>query len=230
MTKPRKRAFIALDTAYQHGVVALFTETELLFAQTLTTKYAHGQQLGPAIQHALQAANEQKLHIAGIFCGLGPGSFVGVRLALAFALGFSYARGIPVMGFCSHRALALSLLNKYPEFMLAMKASGQLYYASGYTTQDGQLSLVSPTAVLPLEEISAQNKREVVVTDQDEARVALNKKTTTVNLLGPSPDGVFKAALETLAGGLVDQSLVIKPNYIKPPSVSLPKKITPRAG
>lgn len=230
MIKPTKRAFIALDTAYQHGVVTLFTETELLFAQTLTTKYAHGQQLGPAIQQAVQVADEQGVHIVGMFSGLGPGSFVGVRLALAFALGFSCARGIPLMGFCSHRALALSLANKHPELMVAMKASGQLYYVSRYSVQDAQLSAISPIVVLPLEEIVAHNKQEVIGTDQDEALMALSKKSAVLNLLGPSSEGVFKAAQEVLAGGLIDQSSLIKPNYIKPPSVSLPKKIIPRAG
>lgn len=47
--------------------------------------------------------------LAWIAVGVGPGSFTGIRIAMAFAQGLALPRGIPVHGFTSFEALHLSI-------------------------------------------------------------------------------------------------------------------------
>lgn len=60
------------------------------------------------IDEALQCARLQKSDIERIGVGLGPGSYTGIRAALAVAYGWTLARSTPLVGFSSADACALA--------------------------------------------------------------------------------------------------------------------------
>lgn len=224
MKSAKKPAYIALDTAYAHGAVVLFSKQGMEYHQELSTRHAHGQELTLALKEAQAYAQSQGFFVAGIFCGLGPGSFVGVRLALASALGYSFAKSIPLMGFCSHQAIALSAACGHERLSIVMKASGDFYYVSEYASQHGIIKSVAAPLVQALPDISLSG---FCLSDQPDLVRARNSDATIEQILGPSKQGIHQAALAVLKHDLHDQSAIIKPNYIKPPSASVSVKYQP---
>lgn len=64
----------------------------------------HDAHLFPALQEALERLGERKLDV--ILVGSGPGSYGGVRVALAAATGVAVVRGCRIAPMCSWEALA----------------------------------------------------------------------------------------------------------------------------
>ncbi len=65
----------------------------------------HGVALAPAVQRLLaEIGGPRALSLVAV--GLGPGSYTGVRVGVAFAKSFAFAAGLPVVGVCSHDAMA----------------------------------------------------------------------------------------------------------------------------
>lgn len=215
-------AFLALDTSCDTGMVVLCDRDHVYYSQTLPQKLSHAQLLCPAIDDALVALKNHGLVLACVFVGLGPGSFVGLRVALATALGFSFGRSLPLMGFCSHQALASSVLDSFENLSVAMKASGDLCY----------LTHIKPvwqsTELILKQDISAKLPDNTqLVSNLIIDNLESDKKIILTKSDGPSEFGIQKALCHRLLqeGQIIDESDYIKPNYIKGANVSVPKNV-----
>lgn len=71
------------------------------------------------IQKALEGSGVAREGVAALAVGLGPGSYTGIRLAIAVAQGWQLAAGIPVIGVGSVDVMA-TLTPPGEEFLLAV--------------------------------------------------------------------------------------------------------------
>jgi tRNA threonylcarbamoyladenosine biosynthesis protein TsaB len=221
------KIYLALDTAYEHGRVVVFNKNEILYSRLLKEKMAHSKEICYALLEAKKFCKDQKIFLDGVFSGLGPGSFIGIRIALATALGFSFAYSLPLMGFCSQLALAYSVINTCGHYYIFMKASGDLGYFSEFRLIGGTLHIVASTSVMPLIDVCKEiNPLSVIFSDQAKKIATLDLPVKVLEIHGPTDQGIIAAALNTMKNkkGFIDESDFIKPNYIKAPSISLPKK------
>lgn len=92
---------LAIDTSTTRGSVALLEGDHVLLDETFTADRSHGTELVPVLQRALGLAKT----IEVIAVGLGPGSYAGVRIAIATAMGLGMARGARLVGIPSVAAL-----------------------------------------------------------------------------------------------------------------------------
>jgi tRNA threonylcarbamoyladenosine biosynthesis protein TsaB len=96
---------LALDTATEACSVALWIDGALLERFELAGR-DHTQRL-PAMLHALMAeAGLAYSQLDGLVCGLGPGSFAGVRIGVAYLQGLALAHDQPALGVSSLAMLA----------------------------------------------------------------------------------------------------------------------------
>jgi tRNA threonylcarbamoyl adenosine modification protein YeaZ len=93
---------LAVETSTPRGGVALFSGVELLFTETFTADRGHSSGLFAVLERAL--APERRP--GRIVVGLGPGSYAGVRVGIAAAIGLSVATGAELLGIPSVAALA----------------------------------------------------------------------------------------------------------------------------
>lgn len=66
----------------------------------------HNEAILPALERLLAQVGKPPNALAGIAVGMGPGSFTGVRVGIATALGLAQALGVPVVGISSFLAVA----------------------------------------------------------------------------------------------------------------------------
>lgn len=97
---------LALDTSLA-AVQAAVVENEAqraAFCEPMTR--GHQERLAPLVAEALAAADATAGEIGKVAVTVGPGSFTGLRVGLAFAKAFALARGVPCVGVGTLEALA----------------------------------------------------------------------------------------------------------------------------
>ena len=97
---------MGLDASTMVGSVALVTDGVVEGEYTLKVKRTHSERLLPAVERVLEDAELTFRDVDAIAVAIGPGSFTGLRIALATAKGLAYAAGLPVIGVGTLDALA----------------------------------------------------------------------------------------------------------------------------
>ncbi|EDY18652.1 peptidase M22 glycoprotease [Chthoniobacter flavus Ellin428] len=92
---------LAIDTSTPHGSVALLADDALLFDEHFIGDRSHSASLFVA----LEKVRAQTDRVDQIAIGLGPGSYAGVRIAIAAALGLRLALDAKLAGIPSVAAL-----------------------------------------------------------------------------------------------------------------------------
>ncbi len=99
---------LALDTANDRIAVALAGEGRAVVRAEAISR-GHAERLFPLIDEVLAAAAVEIDGIRRVAVNVGPGSFTGIRIAVAAARGLGLALGIPVVGIDALRLIAASL-------------------------------------------------------------------------------------------------------------------------
>lgn len=100
------------------------------------------------IEQALQSAGWQRDDVEGIAVGLGPGSYTGIRMAIAAAQGWRAARPLKLWGISSFHVMAEGLwrAGRRGEFFLAVDAQRKEACWAGYQiTHEGWRETAPPT-------------------------------------------------------------------------------------
>jgi tRNA threonylcarbamoyladenosine biosynthesis protein TsaB len=103
------RAILALDAATAACSVAVWREGRILGHRSRPMTEGHAEALMPLVLETLAVAGLGFDALGQIAVGVGPGSFTGIRIALATARGIGLAAGIPVVGVDSFSAVAAAV-------------------------------------------------------------------------------------------------------------------------
>src|ERR1700761_2062902 len=93
---------LAIDTSSSVGSIALGNDQVVVQSIEFGGPQRHSAALFPA----LTRLGIPRLKLRRIIVGLGPGSFSGIRVALAAAQGLALAQNVPVVGICSAYSVA----------------------------------------------------------------------------------------------------------------------------
>lgn len=156
---------LALDTTTTVLSVALGDEEKLWAEYLLNVRKTHSQCLMPLIVSLFQDSGVKKEEVEGIAVAVGPGSFTGIRIGMATALGLSLGLGIPVVGVMTLDALAESLSYFSGLICPLLDARKEEFYTALYRGGGEGLEIIEPAAALSLEEICARLKayREEII-------------------------------------------------------------------
>lgn len=92
---------LAIDTSTARGSVAVLDGGTVLLEENFNADRSHSASLFTVLERALSLAPR----LDQIAVGLGPGSYAGVRIAIAAAIGLQLARGTKLVGLPSVAAL-----------------------------------------------------------------------------------------------------------------------------
>jgi tRNA threonylcarbamoyladenosine biosynthesis protein TsaB len=100
---------LAIETSTAQLGVAVLDEERVLAAFELLADYPHAVELPGAVTRILQAAGRRLAQVEAIIVDIGPGSFTGLRIGLAFVKALAVVRRTPVVGVASLDVLAANL-------------------------------------------------------------------------------------------------------------------------
>ena len=89
---------LGLDTTGPHCSVALVDTAKVLAHKSENIGRGHAERLAPMVQEVLAEAGLKAKDVDKLAVCTGPGSFTGLRVALAFAKGFALPRKLLVVG------------------------------------------------------------------------------------------------------------------------------------
>ena len=97
---------VALDTASEHGSLALVQDGVVVEETALSAPEGFGQVLFPALERLMARHGWRHETVTGYAAGSGPGSFTGVRVALAAIKGLAEAAGARAAAVSNLEAMA----------------------------------------------------------------------------------------------------------------------------
>ncbi len=97
---------LALDTTGSWCTCAVVSSDRVLADPSEKIGRGHAESLAPMVAKALELSQKPPEKIERISVTTGPGSFTGLRVALAFARSFALPRKIPVIGISALQAMA----------------------------------------------------------------------------------------------------------------------------
>jgi tRNA threonylcarbamoyl adenosine modification protein YeaZ len=239
-------AVLALDTGSPIVSVAVAERGELLASRATRLERSSTQILG-LIDETLRACGLRPSELAGILAVRGPGSFTGLRIALATALGLHQALGIPATALSSFQALAAAAASGGGPVLAVVDALRGEWVVQLFPDGDPGLPAGEPRSIrcgsVPEPEAFADFAAEPWVATSGRARLTvvgfdldpLRKLTN-----GSAGAVRFIAAGTLEAGGLAapaarwftgtrrepeewDCGLLSAPIYSRPPAVTTPK-------
>src|SRR3989338_3376390 len=99
-------AILAIETATRQLGAAVVQDGHVLAAYELLADYPHAVELPGAVTRVLKEAGTTLEQLEAIAVDIGPGSFTGLRIGLAFVKALAFPAKKPVVGVVSLDVLA----------------------------------------------------------------------------------------------------------------------------
>lgn len=131
---------LAIDTSTRIGSVALFDGERLVAHRVLDASDRHGSALAPAVA---EIAGADLARIECYALTIGPGSFTGLRIGLAFVKGVAFVYPRPIVPISTLEVIARGVFDRHPD---AARALGMLdarrgeAYAGLYRSEDDDVA------------------------------------------------------------------------------------------
>jgi tRNA threonylcarbamoyladenosine biosynthesis protein TsaB len=215
---------LAFDTSTQRGSIALLEGREVRAELRLHSRQTHSTLLLSSIQLLLNRLNWALTDLNLVAVGIGPGSFTGIRIGIATALGISQSLSIPFAGISgldvlAHQAIMLGgcigvVLNAHRE---------QVFYAE-YVGSKGRIRRSLKSTLMGISELERHlaNRHLYIVGDLAECRIqGLAKSPPGWPQAFPADlflaSGIGRLACTRKNGWRSGEFLLPEPTYIRPP-------------
>ena len=218
---------LALDTSTDWASVALFDGRSVLAEETWHAHRRHAEELFPTIERLLAQTRTSLAQVTRIAVATGPGSFTGLRIAIAAAQGLARGAGAALVGISTLDVLAYPHAASKRRVCPVLPAGRTDHYAAFYQERNRVWKRRSPFVVGPLEEICRSIGEHTLfvgeLSDADEAtlRAILGPKA----LFAPAATRMRRAGFlaelgwNELEAGTQAKLGGLEPIYVRQPAV-----------
>lgn len=178
---------LGVDTAEPVGGVSLYEAGSVEEERLMDEPLRHAESLIPLIEEILETSGRSRGDIERVSVNIGPGSFTGLRIGLAFAKGFCQARGARLTGVEGTTAYR----SRAPEerrVCVLLRSRRDLFYAKWFAGATSR----EPVRLMRLKELIARLKEE----------------TRELALVGSGAHAVFEYVADHALLRLADESLL----------------------
>jgi len=133
---------LAIDCSARFCSVALFdaSANRILAAASPDIGRGHAEQLPAVLQSVLGEAGIELSELKRIGVTVGPGSFAGIRVGVAFARGLALALDVPVVGVGSLEAIAVPAAREHGKAVMAVLDAKRDHVWAILVDADGKVS------------------------------------------------------------------------------------------
>lgn len=205
---------LGIDTSFSYLALGLADEEGIVGEITSRQSQNIARSLSPALSWFLNAHGKTIRDIEGFAVGIGPGSFTGLRIGIAFAKTLAYFTNKPIKGISTLFLIASSL----PEDKLravVMPAYGGEVYVGVYKGRESILE----DSILPFSAFLSylkELKEECYLCVHPSLSLPSMPSFVIVEALPPRGGLLAKLGRESILKGDVDDPLLLLPNYLRP--------------
>ena len=216
---------LAFETSAKAGSVALSDGKKLLGECYQNTGLTHSQTLLAMGEDLLKSCGFTTEDVTAVAVAAGPGSFTGIRIGVAAAKGFAWARELPCCGVSTLEAMALNLGIWQGYVCPVMDARRSQVYNALFHVKCGICTRAREDRAISLQDLGEdlQNLHEPVFLVGDGSILCYNTLSERVpNLVCPPEHrmhqraaGVALAAQAMLERGEPADGAALTPNYLR---------------
>ncbi len=198
----------AIDTSSALVSVALLGDNKKVYFKQQVMERGQGEVLFPMIQELFTSSDQYMMDLTGVAVAVGPGSFTGVRIALATARAIGLALNIPVYGVTNFEAVSYGLLK--PVTVVLDSKRGD-FFVQRFNAKGKPLDM-------PHVETVAQLKKKLPFTAVGDGAEQLAKRINcqVIDNISPSAVSVAKVAMSRL-----DHPMPANPLYLRDADVTV---------
>ena len=218
MSRP---TLLAVDTALSQCTAAVRTG-DRSWSRVLPMARGHQEALAPLVEAVAGEAGLRFARLDGIGVTVGPGSFTGLRVGLAFAQGLAAALDRPVIGLSSLDALAASVEPDGRPILAVIDARRGQAYARPFRPCGTPAGDAGALDLARLGEVAAELGRGRLVGSGAEPAAAHAPGWDVVPLPGPTPEALLALTEMRLEAG---ERAGAAPLYLRAPDATPPTRL-----
>lgn len=153
---------LAIETSTRQLGVAVVEGGHVLASFELLAHYPHGVELPRAVTQTLASAGASLDQLDGLIIDIGPGSFTGLRIGLAFAKALAFSRALPAVAVSSLDVLAAQVPFVGGRVCPVLDARQGNVYAARFRLDGGRPVRETEYLLGPAEELLGQMKGAAV--------------------------------------------------------------------
>ena len=208
---------VALETSTRPASLAVEHDGTRRGA-TLRNERAHASDLLPTLAELVAALRAQPRDIDAVLVGTGPGSYTGLRVGIATALGLAHGTGAAIVGVPSGEVLVHAELQAGEDAAVVLDArQGELYFAHYLRTDAGVDVLRAPCVLQPDELARALPSGTLLLCDPTVPEIAgLAGRERVLTDRAPHASALLELGLARLRerGGQAPEE--VTPLYLRP--------------
>ncbi len=213
---------LAIDTATKFLSLGIYDSGKVYeYNLELGTKLS--SLLAVTIKRVLDALGLDTADLDYLVCGLGPGSFTGMRVGLSAMKGLAWAGSKPLIGIPTLDTLAMNAAGEKGEIVPALDARRNLIYSCLYKNTASGLKKITPYMLISKEELFKKIKGPSVIFGDalDLYRDDIIKNIAQATLLDkdkwyPKAHNMISLALSRIKNKKIDDFFKLKPIYLYP--------------
>jgi len=154
---------LAIDTATKFLSLGIYADGKI-YEYNLEVGLKLSQLLAVIIKRALSALDLETSDLDYFACGLGPGSFTGMRVGLATAKGLSWALRKPLIGISTLDTLAMNAKAPANKIIIpVIDAKRNLVYSCFYRNSGSIPKKISPYMLISKKELFKKMKPQSII-------------------------------------------------------------------
>lgn len=157
---------LTLDTSTHRGTVALSDGATVIEEIFWDKSTSHSEQIVGEIHSLYSRAHKKITDTQKLICGVGPGSFTGIRVALSFAKTLAHSLKIPVIPVENCWAIALQTDSIANSVIVALDAQKNMFFVGEYEWKNKFLTTVQAVRLLTEAEfLETRNPRATYISN-----------------------------------------------------------------
>jgi tRNA threonylcarbamoyl adenosine modification protein YeaZ len=149
------RLVLALETSARQGSIAVQRGADRLRAD-LGEARAHASDLVPALDRLVREVGGRPQDVSDVLVGIGPGSYTGLRVGIATAIGIARAAGARARGVPSGEVLAFGALDPGMSAIHLVDGRSGGFYLARYARTADEVDVLESPIVVGLDELPAR--------------------------------------------------------------------------
>lgn len=219
-SSPQRSAAVVLASDTGHRVLGV--------AQSAAEDAAHrSSDALSLVESALRGAQLEREQIECLAVGLGPGSYTGIRGAIALAQGWQLARGVRLLGISSAECLAAQAQADgfSGRLDVVIDAQRNEFYLAGYEVGAAGWRELEPLRLVPLAEVQERQRAGGVIIGPEAAKGFPGSRVVFPH--AAALGGLAAGRSDFIAGELMEPIYLRETKFVKAPSHELDRTAKP---
>ena len=220
---------MALETSGRTGSVAIANTRQMLAEISFSGQMRHSAELFPTIETLLKGADKNPQDIGEIYISIGPGSFTGLRIAVAFAKTMNLATSAKIVALDTLDCIAANAFDSphianssITRVAVILDAKRGQFFTAVYDVKMGNWEKTLPDCLMTADEFIHKFANQTPIWLLGEGLVYYKDKFNAdgisffdEHLWTPKASQVYRLGLQKSLTGQYEDPLQLQPLYIR---------------